>query len=236
MAATFYGSPSEASRIGDWPADLRPREQLQTRGASTLSDADLLAVVLRTGVQGRNAIELARDLLIHFGSLRQLLAADCPSFCAVRGLGPARWASLQAGTELVRRSLGQQLEQRDALSSPALVRQFLGLWLRERPQEVFAALFLDTQNRLLIADELFRGTLSQTAVYPREVARRALAVNAASVIVAHNHPSGLAQASPADRQLTDALKQALCTVGVTMLDHLIIAGSNTFSFAERGWL
>jgi DNA repair protein RadC len=223
-------------RISDWPAGDRPRERLLAHGASALSDAELLAVFLRTGVRGSTAVDLARACLGHFGSVRELLAAGCDEACAVSGLGPAKWASMQAAVELTRRSLAEQMRARDALSSPASVRQFLALWLRERPYEAFAALFLDSQNRLLAADELFRGTLSQTAVYPREVARRALQVNAAGVILAHNHPSGVAQASPADRALTLALKSALGQLDIPVLDHLIVAGNQSVSFAECGWL
>lgn len=222
--------------IRHWPAAERPRERLLDGGTATLTDAELLAVLLGSGGAGRSAVDLARDALAHFGSLRALLAADADAFCARPGLGPARWAALQAGAELTRRSLAEQLRARDAFESPSAVRQFLALWLRDRPYESFVALFLDSQNRLLVADELFRGTLSQTAVYPREVVRRALAANAASVILSHNHPSGVAEASRADRLLTDALRSALAQLDIPVLDHLIVAGNSTVSFAERGWL
>ena len=222
--------------IHDWPAAERPRERLLSHGSAALSDTELLAVFLRTGHRGTCAVDLARLCLAQFGSLRGLLAADQRAALSVTGLGPVKWAALQAAVELTRRSLAEQLRCNDALQSPAAVRQFLALWLRERPYEAFAALFLDSQNRLLVADELFRGTLSQTAVYPREVARRALQVNAAGVILAHNHPSGVAQASAADRVLTDALKSALGQLDIPVLDHLIVAGNASLSFAERGWL
>jgi DNA repair protein RadC len=222
--------------IRHWPAAERPRERLLGGSAADLTDAELLAVLLGTGTAGRSAVDLARDTLAHFGSLRALLAADAPTFCQRPGLGPARWAALQAAAEITRRSLAEQLRSRDAFDSPSAVRQFLSLWLRDRPYESFVALFLDSQNRLLIADELFRGTLAQTAVYPREVVRRALQANAASVILAHNHPSGVAEASRADRQLTDALRAALAQLDIPVLDHLIVAGNATVSFAERGWI
>lgn len=222
--------------IRHWPAAERPRERLLGGGAATLTDAELLAVLLGSGSAGRSAVDLARDALARFGSVRGLLAADADAFCGLPGLGPARWAALQAGAELTRRSLAEQLRARDAFESPSAVRQFLALWLRDRPYESFVALFLDSQNRLLVADELFRGTLSQTAVYPREVVRRALAANAASVILSHNHPSGVAEASRADRLLTDALRSALAQLDIPVLDHLIVAGNSTVSFAERGWL
>ena len=181
-------SDSKAMAIRTWPATERPRERLIALGAGQLSDAELLSVCLRTGTPGKNAVDLGRDLLNRFGSLRALLACDCQQFCSSPGLGPSKWAVLQAAVEVTRRSLSEQLRQQDALSSPASVRQFLALWLRERPYEAFVALFLDSQNRLLAADELFRGTLSQTAVYPRELARRALQINAAAVILAHFVP------------------------------------------------
>ncbi|MFK7966541.1 MAG: DNA repair protein RadC [Burkholderiaceae bacterium] len=222
--------------ISDWPATQRPRERLLNEGASALSDAELLAVCLRTGTAGKSALDLAHDLLIRFDGVHGLTRASLQSACSAHGLGPAKWAMLQASTELVRRSLKGEISKGDALSSPRAVRDYLTLWLRDRPSESFVALFLDNQNRLLSAEELFRGTLSQTAVYPREIVRRAIELNAGAVIFAHNHPSGLAEPSHADRLLTDALKTALSHLEIRVLDHLIIAGNKTMSFAEHGLL
>jgi len=218
------------------PAALRPRERMLTHGPEALGDAEILALLLGTGLPGLDAVSLARALLADFGGLRPLLAAECDAFCARPGMGPARWALLQAAQELVRRSTLEDLAHRDVLTSPEQVRRFLTLWLRDRPAESFVGLFLDAQNRIIAALELFRGTLTQTAVYPREVARQALRLNAAAVIFAHNHPSGLAEPSAADRLLTEALKLALGQIDVGVLDHLIVAGNRSLSFAERGWL
>ncbi|MFT4099844.1 MAG: DNA repair protein RadC [Burkholderiaceae bacterium] len=229
---------SEPPRLSlrDWPASERPRERLIAEGTARLTDAELLAVFLRTGVPGRHVIDLARQTLARFGSLHALLTSGIGEFCEVDGLGPAKWAVLQASVEMTRRSLAEQLRDRDALTTPRAVRDFLSLWLRDRPHEVFAVLFLDSQHRLLAAEELFRGTLNQAAVYPREVARRALQLNAAALILAHNHPSGVAQASAADRLLTDRLKATMAALDIPVLDHLIIAGNASLSFAEKGWL
>lgn len=204
-------------------------------GATTLTDAELLAVCLRTGVRGISAVELGHRLLARFGSLRAVLAAPRSAFSAT-GLGDAKFATMQAAVELARRSLAEELATGLPLASPRKVSEFLSLWLRDRPYEVFAALFLDSQNRLVAAEELFRGTLSQTAVYPREVARRALEINAAAVILAHNHPSGVAEPSAADDALTRVLKAALGQLDVPVLDHLIVAGNRCYSFAEHGRL
>lgn len=223
-------------RIRDWPIEQRPRERLLAGGATALSDAELLAVLLRTGTAGKHAVELARELLAECGGLRGLVCADARTGTRNPGLGPARRAQLQAAVELARRSLREELRDRDALASPAAVRDFLALWLRDRGHEIFAGLFLDAQNRLIAAEELFRGTLTQTAVYPREVARRALELNSAALILAHNHPSGIAEPSAADRLLTQALKATLSQLDVPVLDHLIVAGNRCFSFAEAGLL
>ncbi|HVL55198.1 MAG TPA: DNA repair protein RadC [Burkholderiaceae bacterium] len=220
----------------DWPVSERPRERLIAAGAPALSDAELLAVLLQTGLPGRSALDVARELLVRFAGLRGVLAAPLPKFRATPGLGEARYACLQAAVELARRTLREELAQRDALSSPALVRQYLALALQNRPNEIFVGLFLDSQNRLLAAEELFRGTLNQTAVYPREVARLALERNAAAVIFAHNHPSGVAEPSHADRMLTHALRGALQQLDIAVLDHVIVAGAHTYSFAENGIL
>ncbi len=220
--------------ISGWPSEQRPRERLLAGEAARLSDAELLAVLLRTGLRGRSAVELGSELLAEYGGLRGLLAARQEQALARPGLGPARWALLQASVELSRRSLREELRSRDSLQSPRAVRDFLALWLRDRRFEVFAGLFLDSQNRLIASEELFRGTLTQTAVYPREVARRALELNCAGIILAHNHPSGVAEPSAADRMLTDALRSALRPLDIPVLDHLIVAGNHCFSFSEAG--
>jgi DNA repair protein RadC len=222
--------------ISEWPAGQRPRERLLAGDAARLSDAELLAVLLRTGLRGRSAVDVGNELLAEYGGLRGLFSARQQHALARPGLGPARWALLQASLELSRRSLREELCARDSLQSPGTVRDFLALWLRDRGFEVFAGLFLDSQNRLIAAEELFRGTLTQTAVYPREVARRALELNCAAIILAHNHPSGVAEPSAADRMLTDALRSALRPLDIPVLDHLIVAGNRCFSFAEAGLL
>ena len=222
--------------IADWPEDERPRERLLKLGAAALSEAELLAIFLRTGISGKSAVELGRDLLDRFGSLHRLFAAPLEDVAAVRGLGPAKYVQLQAVVEMARRALAEQIQDRDAMSSPQAVRDYLRLSLGARPHEVFVAMFLDAQNRLLGCEELFRGTLTQTSVYPREVVKTALRYNAAGVIFAHNHPSGVAEPSRADELLTQTLKQALSLVEIKTLDHFIVAGSKTISFAERGLL
>ena len=222
--------------ITDWPEGERPREKLLQRGASALSDAELLAIFLRVGVKGKSAVELARDLLAHFGSLTRLFHASQAEFAAFPGMGPTKFAQLQAVLEMARRALGEEMAQGDALGSPGAVRDYLRLHLGGLGHEVFMALFLDAQNRVLAREELFRGTLTQTSVYPREVVKRALAHNAAGIILAHNHPSGVAEPSQADRWLTDQLKTALGLVDVKVLDHFIVTGTRGLSFAERGLL
>jgi len=212
----------------------RPRERLLSLGPAALTDAELLAVVLRTGVAGRPVLDLARDLLARFGGASALLGAGIGDMRSQRGLGPARAAQFKAIVEFVRRSLLEQAAQRDVLASPEAVRDYLRLTLATLPYEAFVALFLDSQNRLLAARELFRGTLSQTSVFPREVVKAALAQNAAGVIFAHNHPSGVAEPSRADELLTSALKQALSLVDIRTLDHFVVAGQRVVSFAERG--
>jgi DNA repair protein RadC len=217
-------------------APARPRERLLAQGAPVLSDVELLAVLLATGSRGRSAVELSADLLGRFGGLAGLLSATRARLLAAPGMGVARWCQLQAAVEVARRSVAEDLRRRDALASPEQVGRYLALGLQHRPYEVFAVLFLDSQNRLLAADELFRGTLNQTAVYPREVVRRALEHNAAAVILAHNHPSGVAEPSQADRLLTEALRRALQQLDIPVLDHLIVAAGRTYSFAEHGLL
>lgn len=222
--------------ITDWPEGERPREKLLARGAASLSDAELLAIFLRTGVVGKSAVDLARELLNRYGNLTQLFAASEADFCSVHGMGQAKFVQLQAVLEMSRRALQETLQRGDALNSPRAVRDYLQLLLAGRQQEVFVVLFLDTQHRVIATEELFHGTLSQTSVYPREVVKRALAFNAAAVILAHNHPSGVAEPSAADELITGVLKQALALVDVRVLDHFIIAVGNTLSFAERGLL
>lgn len=221
--------------ITDWPAHERPREKLLHHGAAALSPAELLAIFLRVGTRGKSAVDLARDLIGRFGSLSGLAAASVTEIAAVPGMGVAKAVQLHAAVELSRRALGEQLAERDVLSSPGQVRDWLRLKLGPLPYEVFMVLLLDSQNRLIDGVELFRGTLSQTSVYPREVVKLALAKNAAAVLLAHNHPSGVAEPSRADEAITRALKDALALVDVRVLDHFIVAGSQTpLSFAERG--
>ncbi len=222
--------------ITDWPLDERPREKLLSRGATALSDAELLAIFLRTGVAGITAVDLARDLLGRFGGLRQLLDADRHDFCAAKGLGSAKFAQLQAVLEMARRHLHERLQRGDALTSPALTRQFLQVQLRDEPHEVFAVLYLDSQHRVLAFEPLFRGTLDSAAVYPREVVKRCLAHNAGAVILAHNHPSGIAEPSQSDRRITERLRDALALVDIRLLDHIVIGDGEAVSLAERGWL
>ena len=222
--------------ITEWPVDDRPREKMLAKGAAALSDAELLAIFLRTGVKGLTAVDLARKLLQHFGSFDSLFGADKDAFCAFQGLGPAKFVQLQAVIEMARRALIAEAKGGDNLSSPQAVRDFLRLQLQHRQVEVFVGIFLDAQNRVLEVEELFAGTLTQTSVFPREVVRRALHHNAAGMIFAHNHPSGVAEPSHADETLTQALKQALALVDVRVLDHFIIGRGATLSFAERGLL
>ena len=222
--------------IRDWPESERPRERLLAHGAEKLSDAELLAIFLRTGSTGRSAVDVARDVLLEFGGLNALFAATLPEFRQARGLGEARYAQLHAMLELARRALREELMARDALNSPKAVQDFLKLTLAGLPAEVFYVMFLDAQHRLIAAEEMFRGTLTQTSVYPREVVKQALRRNSAAVILAHNHPSGIAEPSRADELLTQALKSALDLVDIKVLDHLVIAGNRAWSFAERGRL
>jgi DNA repair protein RadC len=222
--------------IKDWPESERPRERLLKHGPQALSNAELLAIFLRTGVAGRSAVDLANDLLTRFGGINGLFAAPLTRFSEVKGLGPAKYVQLMAVHELARRALEEDVRRDTVLNSPGKVRDYLRLRLANLPHEVFMGLFLDAQNRLLVAEELFRGTLTQTSVYPREVVKRALGLNAASVILAHNHPSGVAEPSRADEMLTRALKDALQLVDVRILDHLVVTQAGTTSFAERGLL
>ena len=222
--------------IRDWPRAERPREKLIARGPAALSDAELLAICLRSGPPGSTALDLARELLVAHDGLRGLLEAKRADFCATRGLGPARYAELKACQELGRRYLEATLERGDALISPADTRRFLKASLRAHPREVFACLFLDNRHRVLAFEELFHGTINGASVHPREVVRRVLEHNAAAVIVAHNHPSGVAEPSEADRAITHRLKEAMGLVDVRLLDHVVIGDGEVVSFAERGWL
>ncbi|HEX8962368.1 MAG TPA: DNA repair protein RadC [Rhodocyclaceae bacterium] len=224
--------------ITDWPAAERPRERLLARGAAVLSDAELLAIFLRVGIRGKSAVDLARELLDRFGgSLARLAHADAARLAALPGLGPAKAAQLVATLELARRALAEEVRAGELLSSPGAVRDWLRLQLAALPHEVFCALWLDSRNRLIAFEELFRGTLTKTSVYPREVVKRALACNASAAVFAHNHPSGVAEPSGADEMLTRSLRQALSLVDIKLLDHFIVAGhAAPLSFAERGLL
>jgi DNA repair protein RadC len=222
--------------ITDWPVEERPREKMLAKGADSLSDAELVAIFLRTGVRGRSAVDLAREALRRFGSLTALCGASSAEFCTSPGLGEAKFVQLQAVLEMARRALKEKLADGVALSSPQAVRDYLRLRLQALEHEVFMGVFLDAQNRLLAVEELFRGTLTQTSVYPREIVKRALSHNAAAVIFAHNHPSGIAEPSRADEMLTQTLKQALALVDVKVLDHFIVGSGAALSFAERGLL
>ena len=222
--------------ITDWPASERPREKLLESGPTALSDAELLAIFLRTGVKGKSAVDLSRELLNDFGGLRQLLTATQTDFCKPLGLGSAKYALLQAVLEMARRHLAQGLQRGDALASPQDTQRYLQAQLRDRDYEVFACLFLDNQNRVIRYRELFRGTIDAAAVYPREVVKQALQEGAASVILAHNHPSGIAEPSGADRAITERLQQALGYMDIRVLDHLVVGDGHCVSFAQRGWL
>ena len=220
--------------IRDWPIDTRPREKLLRQGAAALTDAELVAVFLRTGMVGKSAVDLGRELLDRFGGLIGLCRADKKSACAAPGVGEAKYALLQAVMEMARRTLDEDMKAGDALDSPEAVRAYLRLILHGREYEVFCCVFLDAQNRVIAVEELFRGTLTQTSVYPREIIKRALFHNAGALILAHNHPSGVAESSQADRQLTRRLAEALALVDIRVLDHFIVAGASSLSFKESG--
>lgn len=222
--------------IADWPEAERPREKLLNLGPKALSDAELLAIFLRTGCAGKSAVDLARELLQEYGGLRPLLESSQADFCKGLGLGAAKYAQLQAVLEMARRHLSASMKEGDMLTSPDLVRRYLSAQLRHQPHEIFAALFLDNQNRLIAYDELFFGTIDGASVYPREVVKKAMARNAAAVIFAHNHPSGVAEPSQADKHITDRLQSALDLVGVRVIDHMVVGDKEVVSFAERGLL
>lgn len=222
--------------ITDWPADERPREKLLKRGAAALPDAELLAIFLRTGIKGKTAVDLARDLLYEHGSLRSLLAADEREFCSSHGLGSAKYALLQAVLEMGRRHLRETIARGDYITSPSDTRSYLTSRLREHPNEVFACLFLDSKNRIIEYEELFFGTINGASVHPRQIVQRALRHNAAGVILAHNHPSGVAEPSQADRQITRRTKEAMDLLDIRVLDHLVIGDGEIASLAEMGWM
>jgi len=222
--------------IRDWPLAERPREKLLERGAHALSDAELLALLLGSGTRGRSAVELARTLIADFGSLRSLLAADGPQALARAGVGPARYAVMQAALELTRRHFREALRLGPAIAAPELTRTFLQAQLRDRPYEVFCCLYLDNRHRLIAFEELFRGTIDRAGVHPREVLRQTLLHNAAAVIFAHNHPSGVLEPSQADELITRRLKEALALMDVRVLDHFIIGDGQCYSFSEHGLL
>jgi len=220
--------------ITDWPQDQRPRERLIQQGPQALSDAELLAVFLRVGVTGKSAVDLGRDMVKHFGSLQALFAATVRDFSSLHGLGAAKYAQLQAVLELARRVLSEELRSGTLLNSPQAVKQYLQLLFQGKAHEAFVVLFLDVKNCLIAAEELTRGTISHANVYPREVVKAALTHNASTLILAHNHPSGEVEPSKADLLLTKRLQQALALVDISILDHIVVAGRHTYSFAEHG--
>jgi DNA repair protein RadC len=222
--------------LKDLPAEMRPREKLLARGGAALSDVELLALLLRTGLPGAGVFELAAQVLREFNGFAGLLHADAADLRRIKGLGPAKRAEIAAVVEMARRALAQPLQTAPVLDAPAKVKDYVALHLGTRTQEVFAVLFLDAQHRLLTLEEMFHGTLGQTSVYPRELVKRALALNAGAVILAHNHPSGVAEPSRADEYLTQAVRSALQLVDVRVLDHLIVGQGTVVSFAERGLL
>jgi len=217
-----------------WPAGERPRERLLAQGPAALSDAELIALFLGTGMRGKSALDVARDLLARFGRISRVLSAAQDELGEVPGVGPARSTRIAAVTELARRALSEEMRARDSLASPAAVRGYLRLHMQDLAHECFYCVFLDAQNRVIAAEQLFRGTLTQTSVYPREVVKHALAHNAAALILAHNHPSGVAEPSIQDQALTRTLAEALALVDVKVLDHFIVAPGACLSFAERG--
>ena len=222
--------------LKDLPEDARPREKLLARGAGALSDAELLALLLRSGIPGKNALQMGQELLDNFGGVAGLLHTSPQALKSIKGLGPAKGAEIVAVLELARRALAAQLKDKPLFTTPQAVREYLQLQLGSRQHEIFAVLFLDSQHRLIALEELFRGTLTQTSVYPREVVIRALALHAASVVLAHNHPSGSAQPSRADETLTHTLKAALALVDVRVLDHFVVTSTQAVSMAELGLL
>lgn len=226
----------ETMAITDWPAAERPREKLLAKGASALSDAELLAIFLRTGCTGKSAVDLARELLHNFGGLRPILEAKQADFCQAHGLGQAKYTQLQAVLEMARRHLAEKLTKGDIFTDPNHVRNYLFSQLRHQQREIFAVLLLDSQHQLIHYQELFAGTVNAASVYPREVVKLALAHNSVAIILAHNHPSGIAEPSQADRRITQELINALALVDIKVLDHFIVGDGEMSSFAERGWI
>lgn len=222
--------------IVNWPLAERPREKLLHKGAASLSDAELLAIFLRTGVPGKTALDLARELIQFYGGLKGLLNASQAEFCCFPGMGSAKYAQLQASLEISQRYFHEEMRESDVISSPDASKKFVRLALAGRQAETFACLYLDAQHQILGFDELFQGTLDAASVYPREVVRHVLSKGAAAVILCHNHPSGSTRVSQADRQLTQRLVEALALIDVKVLDHLIVAGATVVSFAEQGLL
>ena len=222
--------------ITDWPVAERPREKLLHQGANALSDAELLAIFLRTGIKGKTAVDLARDIISYFGGLRNLLTADKKAFCQFSGLGEAKFAQLQAVLELSRRHLKETLQRGEILHNPQATQDYLSARLRDLPYEVFACLFLDNQHRVIEFEILFQGTINGASVHPREVVRKTLKYNAAALILAHNHPSGIAEPSAADRHITKQLTEALNLIDVRVLDHIIVGDGHCVAFSERGWI
>lgn len=220
--------------ITDWPEGERPREKLLQKGVSALSDAELLAIFLRVGVRGKSAVDLSRELLQTFGSLNGIFSADLTAINQINGMGESKYCQLQAIFEMSRRALSEDIQNRDTLNSPDKVRDYLTLSLSKLNHEVFMVLFLDTQNRVIAHEIMFEGSLTQTSVYPREVIKRVLHYNAASVILAHNHPTGNAVPSQADKSITKELKAALALIDVRVIDHFIVAGNESYSFAAHG--
>lgn len=217
-----------------WPEHERPREKLVQLGASALSDAELLAIFLRTGICGKNVIELAREAIHHFGGLKQLMAADLSQFSSIKGLGKAKYVQLQASIEMSQRYLAEIIKEQDVFQSPSEVKRYIQGKLVQEKSEVFAAVFLDNQHRVIAFESLFRGTINSAMVYPRVVVQKALQYNAAAVVVCHNHPSGVAEASLSDQTITKTLKQALGLVDIRLLDHFIVASHQVLSMAEMG--
>ena len=232
----FQFLPLSSMLLKDLPADARPREKLLARGPAALGNAELLALLRRTGLPGKNALQMGHELLDTFGGVAGLLHTGPEALKSIKGLGPAKRAEIVAVLELARRALAEELKEKTLFSTPQAVRDYLQLQLGSRLHEIFAVLFLDSQNRLIALEELFRGTLTQTSVYPREVVIRALALNAAGVVLAHNHPSGAAHPSRADELLTQTLKAALALVDVRVLDHFVVTASQAVSMAELGLL
>lgn len=222
--------------ITDWPKNERPREKLINLGASALSDAELLAIFLRTGIKGKTAVDLARDIITHFGGLRNLLVADKKAFCQFSGLGEAKFTQLQAVLELSRRHLKETLQRGEFLQNPQATQDYLSAQLRDLPYEVFACLFLDNQHRVIEFEILFQGTINGASVHPREVVRKTIKHNAAALILAHNHPSGVAEPSSADRHITKQLSEALGLIDVRVLDHIVVGDGECVAFSERGWI